>query len=142
MRVLNVFVLRCVLFLSTVYLYLHCTICIRFFNVFYVYSNFEATSERDGDVMFQERGFLREAVAEFLSELGWTRHDDRSTGIQSLEELAQGFSLGGLNRNAVSVDEERLLWINKKHFIKRLQNSSSCTDLARQLAEYVKTTLR
>jgi glutamyl-tRNA synthetase len=91
---------------------------------------------------YRERGFLGEAVAEFLSELGWSQRDDSRTGTQSLEELALGFSLEGLNRNAVSVDEEKLMWINKKHFRRRLQGPSSCNDLARQLAESVQTTLR
>lgn len=81
-------------------------------------------------------------MAEFLSQLGWRGSDDGSAGRDTLEELAQGFSLDEINRNPVSVDVEKLMWMNKKHFRRRLQSPSLRADLARELADCVKTTLK
>ena len=93
-------------------------------------------------------------MTEFLSLLGWsgrssdegrssTDHDEgrSNTDHDTLAELARAFSLDGLNRHAVSVDEEKLMWINKKHFRGRLQSPPLCEGLARQLRECVKDTL-
>ena len=40
------------------------------------------------------------------------------------------------------MDEDKLLWINKKHFRWLLQDGAFCRELAAKLAECVKTTLR
>lgn len=83
-------------------------------------------------------------MTEYLSQLhnGQSEYDDGDFGRETLEELAHGFSLSRINRNPVTVDEEKLTWINKKHFLRRLQKPSLCADLARELAECVKTTLK
>lgn len=93
---------------------------------------------------FQERGFLPEAVTVFLSQLGWSSGRDGSFQdmAHSLEDMASRFSLEGLNKSPVSVDEQKLLWINKHHFRNRLQNPSQCEELARQLQEQLRTSLQ
>lgn len=85
---------------------------------------------------------MKEAVTEFLSQLHSGQSNDRGFGSETLEELARGFSLSGINRNPVTVDEEKLMWINKKYLSRRLQKPSLCADLAKELAECVKTSLK
>ena len=84
-------------------------------------------------------------MTEFLSLLGWSGRsgDEGRSSIDhdTLAELARAFSLNGLNRHAISVDEEKLMWINKKHFRGKLQSPPLCEGLARQLRECVKDTL-
>ena len=87
----------------------------------------------------QKRGFLAEAVTEYLSQLG---HTETCTAAKTLEEMGAVFSLDGVGRSAVSVDEEKLMKINKKHFKRRLEEQSSCREMSRELAECVKTTIR
>ena len=122
----------------------------------------------DDDVIHQERGFLSEAVAEFLCQLGWSREEggeggggggggggeeERERGEEegegggggggeSLEELASQFSLSRVSRSPARVDEGKLMWINKKHYRRRLHDPASSAELAKDLAERVNTTLR
>ncbi|CAI8023907.1 Glutamate--tRNA ligase [Geodia barretti] len=88
---------------------------------------------------YQERGFLAEAVAEFLCRLGWSGGGEREG--RSLEELAANFSLSGISRSPATVDEGKLMSTNKRHFRRHLHDPESAAVLARKLAECVKTTL-
>jgi len=58
------------------------------------------------------RGFLPEALLNYLARLGWA-HGDRE--IFSREELVELFDIGGLNKSAAAFDEAKLLWVNRQY---------------------------
>ncbi len=70
-------------------------------------------SKRKGDVAalsFLQKGYLKEAVLNFLMILGWTPKDQRE--ILSLTEYQQEFDLKDLSHNAVAFDIKKLNWLN------------------------------
>lgn len=86
-------------------------------------------SKRWGDVAvrsYRERGFLSQAMVNYLALLGWS-YDDR-TNIFSLEELVDRFSLERVGRNPAAFDENKLEWLNL-HYIKQTEPG----ELAREL---------
>ncbi len=73
-------------------------------------------SKRKGDVAaesFLEKGYLPEALMNFLATLGWNPTDDRE--IYSREELTQLFELGNVNRAGAVVNIEKLDWVNAQY---------------------------
>jgi glutamyl-tRNA synthetase len=75
-------------------------------------------SKRWGDVSvraYRERGFLPEAMANYLALLGWS-YDDR-TNIFSRDELVERFDLDRVARNPATFDVRKLEWLNT-HYIK------------------------
>ena len=77
-------------------------------------------SKRWGDVSvraYRERGFLPEAMVNYLALLGWS-YDDR-TNIFSREELIEAFTLERVARNPATFDVAKLEWLNM-HYIKRM----------------------
>jgi glutamyl-tRNA synthetase len=75
-------------------------------------------SKRWGDVSvrgFRDRGFLPEAMVNYLALLGWS-YDDR-TNIFSLDELIEKFSLERVGKNPAAFDVAKLEWLNG-HYIR------------------------
>lgn len=66
---------------------------------------------------FQERGYLPEAMVNFMALLGWSPGDDRE--IMGTEELIESFSLERVNRSNAVFDPEKLAWMNG-HYIRNL----------------------
>jgi glutamyl-tRNA synthetase len=78
-------------------------------------------SKRWGDVAvssYRERGFLPEAMMNYLALLGWS-YDDR-TNIFSRDELVEKFSLERVGRNPAAFDVAKLEWLNG-HYIRELK---------------------
>jgi len=70
-------------------------------------------SKRRGGVElpdFIKRGFLPEAVFNFLALLGWAPGDNRE--VMTREELIAAFSLEKVSRHPAVFDEQKLLWMN------------------------------
>jgi glutamyl-tRNA synthetase len=89
-------------------------------------------SKRWGDVAvrdYRERGFLSQAMVNYLALLGWS-YDDR-TNIFSLDELVERFSLERVGRNPAAFDENKLEWLNL-HYIKKTEPR----ELARELVPF------
>ena len=77
-------------------------------------------SKRWGDVAvsaYRERGFLPEAMVNYLALLGWS-FDDR-TNIFSIDELVERFTLERVGRNPATFDVAKLEWLNG-HYIRQL----------------------
>ena len=86
-------------------------------------------------------------MVNFLSLLGWTpplrrgdkphQQNEEQKNIQSdiydLEDLVSFFSLDGLTKRRVGVNEEKLLWINKQHFKKKLSDDVGLDSLTDEL---------
>lgn len=79
----------------------------------------EKLSKRHGDATFEdllEKGFLPEAIVNYIALLGWHPKDERE--IFSLEELAKEFSLDGLGKSPAIFDIEKLKWMNGEYLRK------------------------
>lgn len=75
-------------------------------------------SKRHGDVsanVYRERGFLPEAILNFLVRLGWSYGDQE---VFSIEEMIQKFSFQNLQKSSAVFNEEKLLWLNGEHLRK------------------------
>ncbi|MBU0661004.1 glutamate--tRNA ligase [Patescibacteria group bacterium] len=91
-------------------------------------------SKRHGDVAvedFKEKGYLPEALVNFISFLGWNPGDDRE--IFSLAELEKEFDFDKVAKSAAVFNREKLAWYNKQ-YIKGMSN----IDFARHSLPYLK----
>jgi glutamyl-tRNA synthetase len=87
-------------------------------------------SKRDGDAYvgdFREKGFLPEALFNFLALCGWSPGDDRE--VLQREEMVELFSLERVKASPAQFNTEKMEWMNKE-YIKGLSD--------RDLAERVK----
>ena len=74
-------------------------------------------SKRDGVTSiddFKNMGFLPQAIANYMSLLGWTPPDSTQE-IFSLAEAAQVFSLDRVNKAGAKFDWQKLDWINSQY---------------------------
>lgn len=77
-------------------------------------------SKRQGDVAVEdyiEKGYLPEALINFLALLGWNPGTDQE--FFSMEELIQQFSLERVSKSGAVFDIEKLNWMNG-HYIREL----------------------
>lgn len=66
----------------------------------------------DSVLEYKERGFLPNALINYLVRLGWSHGDQE---IFSKEEIIAKFSLENLNRSAAIFNPEKLLWLNQEY---------------------------
>lgn len=77
-------------------------------------------SKRQGDVAVEDyraKGYLKEALINFVALLGWNAGDDRE--FYYLDELIEKFSLEGVNKSGAVFDLNKLLWLNGEHIRKK-----------------------
>lgn len=70
-------------------------------------------SKRDGDAGFDDfikKGFLPEAVVNYIALLGWNPKDNREK--MSLQEMTDAFSVEGISKSSSIFDEEKMRWLN------------------------------
>jgi glutamyl-tRNA synthetase len=73
-------------------------------------------SKRHGAVSvteYRDRGYLAEAMFNFLALLGWSPGDGREK--MSRDEMVQAFSLEAINRKGAVFDEQKLEWLNSQY---------------------------
>lgn len=68
---------------------------------------------------YRERGYLPEALINFMAFLGWNPGDDRE--IMSVDELINEFDLARVQKSAATFNEEKLQWYNK-HYLQKPEN--------------------
>jgi glutamyl-tRNA synthetase len=76
-------------------------------------------SKRHGAVPVSEyrsRGYLREAIVNYLALLGWHPSDDKE--LLTTEEIVAGFSLERVQKSGAIFDEEKLKWFNRQYITK------------------------
>jgi glutamyl-tRNA synthetase len=76
-------------------------------------------SKRDGDAFvgdFREKGFLGEALFNYLALLGWSPGDDRE--VMSIDEMVEAFTLERCQSSAAQVDLKKLTWMNGEYMSK------------------------
>ncbi|HEX2241590.1 MAG TPA: glutamate--tRNA ligase [Actinomycetota bacterium] len=91
-------------------------------------------SKRWGDVSvaaYRARGFLPEAMVNYLALLGWS-YDDK-TNLFARDELVEKFSLERVGKNPAAFDVAKLEWLNG-HYIRSL----SPPQLAERLAPFAR----
>ena len=66
----------------------------------------------DSVLEYKDRGFLPEALINYLVRLGWSHGDQE---IFSKDEIIANFSLENLNRSAAIFNPEKLLWLNQEY---------------------------
>src|SRR5690606_14115458 len=90
-------------------------------------------SKRHGDVSvwdFKEKGYLPEAMVNFVALLGWNPGTDQE--LFTLEELIEAFSLEQVQKSTAFFDREKLIWFNQQ-YIRKL----SAKDLLEKTAPYL-----
>ncbi len=78
-------------------------------------------SKRQGDVAVEDyraKGFLPQALVNFVALLGWNKGDDQE--IFSLSELVEYFSLERVNKAGAVFDLKKLEWMNG-HYIRNIK---------------------
>jgi glutamyl-tRNA synthetase len=70
-------------------------------------------SKRHGDASYEDfvkKGYLKEAVINYIALLGWSPKDNREKF--TLEEMTELFSVAGLSKSASIFDEAKMRWLN------------------------------
>lgn len=73
-------------------------------------------SKRDKGALieeYQQRGYLPEAVRNFLALLGWSPKDDRE--VMTIDEIIERFDFPGIQRGNARFDEQKLNHLNTEH---------------------------
>ncbi len=92
-------------------------------------------SKRTGDVsvsQYLEKGYLREALLNFLALLGWHPKQDRE--IMSMDEMIEKFELTDVHKSGAVFDTVKLDWMNGE-YIKNMDIDA----LYERLVEFLKT---
>ncbi len=79
-------------------------------------------SKRHGDTncrQYRERGYLPEALLNFVALLGWSPGDDRE--VMGLDELIKEFDISKFNSSAAVFDDEKFQWMNSV-YLRKLSN--------------------
>ena len=77
-------------------------------------------SKRQGDVAvedYRDKGFLKEALINFVALLGWNAGDDKE--FYYMDELINNFSLERVNKAGAVFDLQKLNWLNAEHLRKK-----------------------
>lgn len=73
-------------------------------------------SKRTGDASFQDliaKGYLKEAVLNYIALLGWSPGDDREKF--TLDELIEAFDISGMSKSPAIFDPNKLTWLNAEY---------------------------
>lgn len=73
-------------------------------------------SKRQGDVAvedYREKGYLKEALINFVALLGWNYGDDKE--FYEMNELIEKFSLERVHKAGAVFDLQKLNWLNAEH---------------------------
>jgi glutamyl-tRNA synthetase len=77
-------------------------------------------SKRQGDVAvedYRSKGYLKEALINFVALLGWTAGDD--VEFYYIDELIKKFSIERVNKSGAVFNLEKLVWLNEEHLKKK-----------------------
>ena len=91
-------------------------------------------SKRHGAVSVMDypaKGYLREAVLNYLARLGWSHGDDE---VFSMEQFCKWFDLDHITASAAQFNTEKLNWLNHEYIKK-----TDPAELARLLARHLST---
>ena len=89
-------------------------------------------SKRQGDVAVEDyraKGFLPEALVNFVALLGWNPGDTRE--VFSMEELIKEFTLERCGKSGAIFDTKKLLWMNEQHI--RIKSDNELLELLKPI---------
>lgn len=92
-------------------------------------------SKRQGDVSvsdFREKGYLPEALVNFLALVGWSPGDEKE--IMTMDEMIDAFSFERVSRSGGVFDIDKLNYINN-HYIRQAENKRLYDLLPQELFE-------
>lgn len=78
---------------------------------------------------FDEKGYLPEAIINYLARLGWSHGDDE---VFSREQFVEWFDLDHITPSAAQFNTEKLNWLNA-HYIKQAAPARLTADIAGRL---------
>jgi glutamyl-tRNA synthetase len=78
---------------------------------------------------YRDRGYLPQAVLNFLALLGWSPSDGREK--LTLREMIDAYSVEGINTKDAVFDEQKLEWLNSQHL-----NDLSLDQLLNEIAPF------
>ena len=81
---------------------------------------------------FRERGYLPEAILNFVALIGWNPGTDKE--IFTLDELIQEFRLDKVQKGGAIFNIEKLNWINKEH-INRMTSDAQFAKILEQIPQ-------
>jgi len=99
-------------------------------------------SKRQNDVSVEsylEKGYLPEALINFVVLMGWNPGKGSEQEIFSLEELVKQFSLDGINKSGAVFSLEKLDWFN--HLWQKIKFYRRLDEVARELDTKVQITV-
>ncbi len=73
-------------------------------------------SKRNGDASYEDfinKGYLKEAIVNYVALLGWNPGDERERF--TLKELEEAFSVKGMSKSPAIFDNEKLTWLNAQY---------------------------
>lgn len=91
-------------------------------------------SKRHGAVsvmQYHEDGYLREAVLNYLSRLGWSHGDAE---VFNMQQFCEWFNLDHITPSAAQFNTEKLNWLNA-HYIKEANIDELALDIATRLTK-------
>ena len=95
-------------------------------------------SKRDGDVsvdQYLEKGYLPEALLNFLALLGW--HPKQDEEIMSMDEMIEKFEITDIHKAGAVLDPVKLDWMNGE-YIKKMDFEELFSRLKTYLEKYQK----
>jgi len=81
---------------------------------------------------YRERGYLPEAMVNFLAFCGW--NPGTTEEILSMDEIIQKFDIMKVQKSGAIFNPEKLLWINKE-YLKRLPTETVIAEIKNRLPE-------
>lgn len=103
-------------------------------------------SKRQGDVAVEDylkKGYLKEALINFIATIGWTESAGSEQEIYSINELIKKFDVKRLTKAGAIFNLEKLDWINA-HYIKQLKIkglTKLCLPYLKELRKNIKPAL-
>ena len=73
-------------------------------------------SKRHGDASYEdfiEKGYLKEAIVNYITLLGWAPGDEREKF--TIDELIAAFDIKGISKSPAIFDEKKLAWLNGEY---------------------------
>ncbi len=73
-------------------------------------------SKRDGDASYEDfikKGFLKEAIVNYIALLGWSPGGDREK--YTIDELIEIFDVKGISKSPAIFDPNKLAWLNGEY---------------------------
>ena len=95
-------------------------------------SDGQKLSKRHGSVSvldYKRRGYLPEAINNYLARLGWSHGDDE---IFSMEQFCQWFDLQHVTSSSAQFNDEKLDWLNN-HYLRGMSDEVLATYVIKQL---------